>query len=248
LLQRVGLGVGSVVALTTDPHAATARAFRIVGAYEPVADPLRFSAPRLEVRLHLADLQDLTADPRDPLARETVSTLNVALRDPGDAEAFARDVSARMPTLVAVSTTAGAGAVTFEVLRRFHFAISLVTVLGSTAFLLALMVMRADERREVAGILRLLGFSRRRVLLQVLLEGLLVAGLGALFGAGLAGALQGVVNRFFQWRYDTALVFVRVTPEIALHALLLAVPLGVLAGLVASWTLLRRSPLELLHR
>src|SRR5439155_7593986 len=112
----------------------------------------------------------------------------------------------------------------------------------------ALMVMRADERREVAGVLRLLGFSRRRVLQQALLEGLLIATAGALFGVAFSALTQGAVNAFFQWRYDTTLVFVRVTPGIAARCVALALPLGVMAGLLASWTLLRRPVLDLLRR
>ncbi len=61
-------------------------------------------------------------------------------------------------------------------------------------------------------------------------------------------ASEGLFNRFFQWRYDTVLVFLRVTPSIAWRCVALAVPLGVLAGLVASWTLLRREILALLRR
>src|SRR5207245_1166133 len=71
----------------------------------------------------------------------------------------------------------------FVIIERFHAAISVVTMIGSTAFLLALMVIRADERREVAGVLRLLGLRRRRILLQALLEGL------GLTGVAVVGAL-----------------------------------------------------------
>ena len=67
-------------------------------------------------------------------------------------------------------------------LERFHLAVAIVTVLGSTAFLLALMVMRAEERRETVGIIRLIGVSQRFVLLVVLAEGLLIAAAGAVFG------------------------------------------------------------------
>jgi hypothetical protein len=59
---------------------------------------------------------------------------------------------------------------------------------------------------------------------------------------------QGLVNQFFQWRYDTTLKFVKVTPGIALEGVLFAVPLGVLAGLAASWTLLRRHVVTLVRR
>ena len=61
-------------------------------------------------------------------------------------------------------------------------------------------------------------------------------------------AMEDVFNAFFQWHYDTALVFVHVTPGIAARCVALAVPLGVLAGLVASWTLLRRDIVALLRR
>ena len=116
------------------------------------------------------------------------------------------------------------------------------------SWLEALMVMRAEERRETVGILRLIGLSRRRILLEVLVEGLLIAVAGAVFGVLFAATTEGAVNRFFQWRYDSALVFVRVTPGIAWRCVVLAVPLGVLAGLVASWTLLRRGTSALVRR
>ena len=51
----------------------------------------------------------------------------------------------------------------------------------------------------------------------------------------------GVIN-------DTALVFVRVTPSVALRSVAIAVPLGIAAGVAASWTVLRRDILSLLHR
>jgi hypothetical protein len=44
------------------------------------------------------------------------------------------------------------------------------------------------------------------------------------------------------------LVFVRITPRIALQCALFAVPLGVLASLVSSWTLLRSGVLNLARR
>jgi putative ABC transport system permease protein len=210
---------------------------------------MRLVAKRFEARLHLPDMIGLTADPRDPLSPESVTAINVALRDPADAAAFGRELEARVPGLVAVPTARpDDGSGPFVVLERFHLAIALVTVLGSTAFLLSLMVMRAEERKETVGILRLIGVSRRHILLEVLVEGLLIATAGAIFGVLFAWVTEGAVNRFFQWRYDTSLVFVRVTAGIAGRCVALAVPLGVLAGLVASWTLLRRDVVALLRR
>jgi ABC-type antimicrobial peptide transport system permease subunit len=135
-----------------------------------------------------------------------------------------------------------------KVLERFHIAISVVTMVGSTAFLLALMIIRAEERRETVGILRLVGISRRTLLWSVAIEGVLVAAMGAAFGIAVAYVSQGIVNRIFQARYDTTLVFLRVTPAIAAQAIVVATPLGVIAGVGASWTLLRRTVLSIIRR
>jgi putative ABC transport system permease protein len=249
LLEAEALSVGDVVELSADPSGRAAQSFRVAGAYEPMPDPMRLTSQRLEARLHLPDLLALTSEPDDPSSAESVTAINVSLKDPSDADAFARDLSAKVPGLV-VRPTAGGGdrAAPFVVLERFHLAIAVVTVIGSAIFLLALMVMLAEERRETFGILRLIGLSRRRVLLQVMAEGLLIAVAGATVGLLFAWATEGLFNRFFQAWYDTSLVFLRVTPAVAARALLLAVPLGVLASLAASWTLLRRNLITLVRR
>jgi putative ABC transport system permease protein len=251
LATAENVGVGDAVTLSNRPDGSTVRRFRIAGIYEPVADPMRLAARRYEARLHLPDLLSLTTDPSDPLSTESVTAINVALRDPRDAEAFARDVSAKIPIpqLTARATQGGEGTATlFVVLDRFHFAIAIVTVFASTVFLLALMLMLVDERRGTVGILRLIGLRKSRILLQVFAEGLLIAAAGAIFGILFAAALQGAVNAFFQWKYDTALIFVRITPRIALRCVILAVPLGVLASVISSWTLLRSNVLDLARR
>lgn len=248
LLARAHVSIGDVITLATDARGTSARTFRVAGVYEPTPDPMRFTAERIEARVHLPDLVDLLAAPDAAGSADTVNTINVRLADPADAARFISDVSARMPGLDVRPTSRPPEGDPFAVLDRFHLAISLVTVAGSTAFLLALMVIRADERRETVGALRLLGISRRSLLLEVAIEGLLIASAGAVFGALVAFAAEGIVNRVFQARYDTTLVFVRVTKSIALKSIGLALPLGVAAGVGASWTLLRRDILSLVRR
>jgi putative ABC transport system permease protein len=251
LATAEGLRIDDTVAFSSKPDGSAARRFRIAGIYEPVPDPMRLAVKRFEARLHLPDLLSLTADPADPLDVESVTAINVTLKNPADADAFARDVSAAIPIpqLTARPAQGGEGSATvFVVLDRFHFAIAVVTVIASTVFLLALMVTLVEERRETVGILRLIGLRKSRILLQVFAEGLLIATAGALFGIVFAAALQGAVNAFFQWRYDTALIFVRITPQIAVRSVLLAIPLGVLASLISSWTLLRSNVLDLARR
>jgi ABC-type lipoprotein release transport system permease subunit len=199
--------------------------------------------------MHLPDLNAVVAGPIDREAADAISAINIRLTDPNDGAAFVSAIASRAPGIVARPTArARDGSDPFAVLERFHFAVAIVTVLGSTAFLLALMVMRAEERKETVGIVRLIGISERSILLGVLVEGLLIATAGAVFGILLAVGTQGAVNRFFQWRYDTTLVFVRVTLSIALRSIALSVPLGILAGVVGSWPLLRRDIVALVRR
>ena len=204
---------------------------------------------RREAQLHLPDLLDLTRDPATPAGSERVATINVRLRPGVSAAAFSRDVSARTPGVSARPTAASADAAgPFVVLERFHLAIAIVTIIASTVFLLALTVMLVDERRATVGVLRLIGLPTRRILVQLFIEGTLVAVAGSAFGLVLALASQGLINRFFQWRYDTALVFVQITPRVAATCVAIAVPLGVGATVAASWALLRRNGLRLARR
>ena len=249
LLSARHLAVGEIVSLAGDPSGANPRQFRIAGTYEPMPDPLRVTSERLEVRLHLPDLLGLTADPTDPQDDDSLSAINVKLHRPEDADAFSRDLAARVPTVGVRSSRGGESERNpFVVLSRFHLAIASLTVTTGAVFLLALMVLLADERRETVGTLRLIGLTRARVLLQVLLEGAIIAGAGAAFGVGFAVVTEGAFNAFFQWRYDTSLVFVRITPSIAWRSIAVAMPLGMAASLLASWALVRSETLKLVRR
>ena len=249
LAESENLTVGSVVRLATDAAGTRAREFRIAGIYEPTPDPSRLGQVPRSVRLHLPDLLEMTRPVDIPAGAEYVSSVNVALVDPKDADQFAKDVNARLPGVLALPAGEAAGSAgPFRVLERFHLAIAVVTIIAATVFLLALSIMLVDERRETVGVLRLIGLPVRRILMQILLEGLLVAGVGAIFGLILALLSEQLINQFFQWRYDTALVFVRITRDVALTCVTIAVPLGASATVVASWALLRRGGLRLARR
>jgi ABC-type lipoprotein release transport system permease subunit len=246
LAQLEGLSAGDTVRLAADAKGTNAREFVVAGIYEPTPDPARLGSVPREIRLHLPDL---LAFKFEPSGAEHVDTINVALVDPASAADFAREVNTRTPGVVArpAEGAAGSGS-TFVVLERFHLAIATVTIVAATVFLLALTIMLVDERRETIGVLRLIGLPARRILTQVFLEGILIASAGALFGLVLALASEGIINRFFQWRYDTALVFVRISPDVAAFCVAIAVPLGAAATVAASWALLRRGGLRLARR
>jgi ABC-type lipoprotein release transport system permease subunit len=238
LAESRQLRVGDVVRLSAEASGDRSQLFRIAGVYEPTPDPMRFAQQSLDARLHLPDLLGLTADPSDPGESDAIGAVNVALTRPTEAAAF----------IVRPTDAPNERTSTFVVIERFHLAIAIVTMVGSAVFLLALMMMLVDERRETVGALRLIGFTRSRILLQVLVEGALIAAAGTASGILFALAVQGAFNRFFEWRYDTTLVFLRITPGVVAESVVLAVPLGIVASLIASWAVLRRPLLSLVRR
>jgi ABC-type lipoprotein release transport system permease subunit len=249
LAEEQHLSVGDVVQLAPDAKGAGARSFTIAGIYEPTPDPLRLGSVPREVRLHLPDLLDLTRDPSTPPGSEYVEAVNIRLAGGADAERFSQDLNGRLPGVLARPAAAASGSAgPFVVIERFHLAIATVTIIAATVFLLALTIMLVDERRETVGVLRLIGLPARRILVQIFLEGALIAIAGGIFGLVLARASERAINSFFQWRYNTSLIFVKITPDVAALCLAIAVPLGAVATVVASWALLRRGALRLARR
>lgn len=249
LAEREGLAVGDAVQIAREADGVNPRTFRIAGIYEPVPDPMRLGQAPLEVRFHLPDLQALRRNPNTSAGAERVDQINITLVDPTEAQRFADDLNGRNAGIYATPIIEATGpADAFVVLERFHYAIATVTIIAATVFLLALTIMLVDERRETVGVLRLIGLPARRILVQVLMEGVMIALAGTAFGLLLALGSEALINRFFQWRYDTALVFVRVSPRVAAVCVAIAVPLGATATVAASWALLRRNALKLARR
>lgn len=244
LAESEQLQVGQIVRMSPHGSGADARSYRIQGIFEPTPDPAKLGTVPRRVRMHLPDL--LTATPEGRPA--FVESVTVGLRNPADAGAFARDLGSRMPGLSVRPTGDPEAGGPFVVLQRFHLAIAIVTIIAATVFLLALTIMLVEERRATVGVLRLIGLPTGRIIVQLLIEGVLIAGLGALFGLLLAAASERFINLFFQWKYDTVLVFVHVTRDVAARCVAIAVPLGVVSTVTASWLMLRRNGLRLARR
>ena len=135
--------------------------------------PARLGTVPRSVRLHLADLLELAQERREGTSASAVS---VALTNPAEAVGFARDLGGRMPGISVATTSDPTNAGPFRVLQRFHLAIAIVTILAATVFLLALTIMLVDERRATVGVLRLIGLPTERILFQLFIEGVLIAG------------------------------------------------------------------------
>ena len=99
------------------------------------------------------------------------------------------------------------------------------------------------------GVLRALGFGGLAILLAFLIEASLIGLAGGILGALLVLPLGGIETGTMNWNTFTEATFsFRVGPHLLLTAVLLAVGLGVLGGLVPAWRASRLRPVAALRR
>lgn len=243
LAERLGAKVGDTISIGLD--AAEAGRSVIVGAvYEPAADPSAITKREYYLRLHLPDLATLLGTP-DRVDRFGVG-LTPGVR-PVNATGALNQVAFGFRAYPSAEI-ASESSQTFRVVSRFHQAIAVISVVASAIFLLCIMLLKVEERRRDAAVMRFTGISRRTIFSALLLEAILVAALGSVIGVGLAVAASAVTNLYYQHFFDTTLVFSVVTPDIIRFSVLLSIGLGLLAGSLAAWRLIRTSPMILWGR
>jgi putative ABC transport system permease protein len=190
--------------------------------------------------MHLPDLARLAS------REDEVDRFSVLLRDPGDADAVAARIGALMPGTRALGgeEVAARASTTFEVVRRFHRAIGLITITAGGVFLACIMTLKVQERRSQVAALRLVGISNRTLLSWLMLEAALVSAIGGLLGIGIGRLASTTINAWYQRAYATSLEFSIVTGETIAIGLVLAVVLGLVAGGVGAVRLLQVDALE----
>jgi len=241
--RLLGVRAGDLIDLGTAASGPW-RTFRIAHVYRPAEYPTEISRTRVDVRLHLADLEALEG------GQDEVDSIVVRSRAPARPAELASRLEA-LPIGTRAYTSAELAArnsTTFEVIARFHRAISAVTILTSSVFLFTIMTLRGEEMRQQVGLMRLIGLSARTVAAAVLLIASGIALAGSVVGVGLGYALSAATNAGYRQAFDTTLVFSQITLPLLAEAVALSVALGVAAGAVAAWRLLRPRALEQLGR
>jgi putative ABC transport system permease protein len=131
---------------------------------------------------------------------------------------------------------------------RFHRAIGFITIVASAVFLLCIMLLKVEERRMDAAVMRFVGVRRRTIFGALVLEAALVSVIGSILGAGLAWLAGTATNTYYRRYFDTELIFSLITPRIVLFSVCLSLLLGLVAGAVAAWRLVRTPPMVLWGR
>lgn len=241
--RQLGVHVGDPVELARGPVGPW-QAARVAQVYRPVRYPTDVSRTRIDLRLHLPDLQTLTG------RGDEVDSIVVRLQTPAHAPATAARFNAAGLGLRAYTSAdlAVRNSTTFVVITRFHRAIGLVTILASSIFLLTIMALKGEELRRQVGALRLIGISARTITGAMLGIATGVSLLGTAAGVGIGYVLSEAINAYYRHLFDTDLVFSRITPGLVGLATALSVMLGIAAGAATAWRLLRPAPLDQIGR
>lgn len=243
LAEALGVRVGDIVRLGAAPDSLRADAI-VAAIYEPRADPATILRRDYHARFHLPDLAALLGAP------DRVDRFGVALRRGAGADSVAAAFNELAFGFQAYRSgeIAARSSRTFAVVSRFHRAIAVISTVASSVFLFCIMLLKVEERRLDAAVMRFTGVRRRTIVLSLLLEACFVAGAGSVLGAGIAWLAQTVINACYQHMFDTQLVFSLITPGMLAFSLSLSLLLGLGAGSLAAWRLVRTRPLVLWRR
>lgn len=244
LATDAGLKLGDTVRISAAPNDPAAERAVVSALLARRADPSEVARPEYRARLHLDHLQRLIGygDRVDRFAiRSAGDSSRARLLTTINNAAFG--FHAWPSAEIAVRTSR-----TFQVVRRFHRAIGVITIVASAAFLLCILLLKIDERRRDVAALRMMGISAGTIVKSVVLEAGIIALLGSVVGVVVGIVMAWLVNWHFQGVHRTTLAFTLVTTDTVLLACGLSVVLGVVAGWVAARRLVGVPALALLGR
>ncbi|PWH14653.1 MAG: hypothetical protein DDG59_12535 [Anaerolineae bacterium] len=227
MMETLGKKIGDTIELS-------GVRFRIVGIYES-----KVSWEELGGVITLRDAQSLTGRMRK------VTMAAVKMRNPRDAASAVEKINRLFPDVHATLSTEFSSQMpdrqSTDVMLN---AISFLAIFVGGIGVLNTMLMSVFERTREIGVLRALGWRRRRVLGMILKEALVLGLLGGLAGILFAFVLVFVLNQAPMvggllttvWEWD---IFAR--------AIGVATSLGILGGLYPSYRATRLQPMEALR-
>jgi len=121
--------------------------------------------------------------------------------------------------------------------RQLAFILASVSLITGFLLVTTLVTVSVNERIGEIAVMRAIGVARERIVFQVMLEGLVLSGIGAVLGLGLgivtAKWLNGILSAFPG--LPAAFDFFLFEPSAAVRSLGLIILCGIGAGLWPAW-------------
>jgi ABC-type antimicrobial peptide transport system permease subunit len=208
--------------------------YSVVGIYES-----SISWEELGGVVTLRDGQTFTGKPR----KSTMAA--VKLFDPALADAMVERINREFPGIHAALTSDFANQMPdMRNSNSMIGAISLVAILVGGVGVLNTMLMSVFERTREIGVLRALGWGRRRILGLILREALMLGLLGGLTGIAIALGLVFLLQSIPMIGLAVSAVW---SAQIFIRALTVALLLGLVGGLYPAYRATRLTPIEALR-
>jgi putative ABC transport system permease protein len=173
---------------------------------------------------------------------DQVSLLHVKVEDIDNADAIRDTIENRFPKLMALkSTEVAAKQEDLQLITSIAALISLIAIIVGSIMIMNTMVMSVMERTREIGILRAIGWKKRKILTMILKESVIISVVGGVIGivlaVGVVKALTGAVS---------LPVDLPVTADLVVSAFVIAVILGIFGGVYPALRASRMSPMEAL--
>lgn len=244
LATALSAAPGDTVSIRLPGQAGPGLPFIVAGTRTPPPDPAGISRTSRSAWMPISDLERLSGR-HDRVSRFVLKTGPHANVDSLVAALNATQLGFRA---YRAQDVAARSSQTFVVISNFHKAISFLSILAGSAFLAAIVLLQVQELRKSLGVLRVIGFSKRRIYLSVVGETIVLADVGATIGIGLALLVSRAVNVYYRHYFDTDLVFSSVMPSHIGLAYGIATLVGWVVGSLATTYLFKLRVNEVLGR
>jgi putative ABC transport system permease protein len=211
--------------------------FRVIGItkYDAMVN-------RGTVIVPLPDLQDAT------FRRSQVSMFYLGLQrglKPAELERIKQDIAGLGRVSVSVASELLQNDRNFKVLKAVSLSVSIIALSMGVLNVLNTLLMTIQERTREIGIISAIGWSDRRIMTSIVLEGVMMSMLGCVVGIGV-GYLAGMLFPLVPTVGD----YIDFKPTLALvvPTLLAALVLCALGSLYPAWRATRMTPAEALQR
>ncbi|MGH7665274.1 MAG: ABC transporter permease [Gemmatimonadaceae bacterium] len=233
-LNLSGAEPGDTIRLSAgyDPQLRTSsgsRTLRLAG----IARFLYLAEGQPAVALPLATLQEMAGK------EDRASLFMVRVREGVDVERTRRWIEQRIPRVKAISTATAIASVD----ERLSYFRQLAVILGAVSLLVAfllvttLVTVSVNERLGEIAVLRAIGVSKARIVIQIAIEGFAIsvsgAALGLILGLATARYLSAILSRFPG--LPAAIDFFLFQPSSVWTALGLLMLAGLGAGIYPAW-------------
>jgi putative ABC transport system permease protein len=236
LLRKLGAKPGDTLTVATgfDPQTRTYVAQRKL-VLTGIARFIYGAAEQSSAAVRRETLESM----RGQEARDRASLFMVKVRDGANPDSVRHWIEAQIPKVTAISIATAIAQVDqrLSYFRQLAFILGAVSLFVGFLLVTTLVTVSVNERAGEIAVLRAIGVSRAHVVQQIVIEGVAISLVGAIFGLGLglvtARYLNSILSAFPG--LPMAIDFFLFQPRAAWSALGLLVASGIVAGIYPAW-------------